>query len=74
MGVVCGGWQMARAALVAERKLAAGEGDAAFYSAKISTAGFFGDYVLSQAGGLRDAIVSGSGAIMALSEDQFLAA
>jgi hypothetical protein len=28
-GVVCGGWQMARAALAAQRKLAAGDGDAA---------------------------------------------
>jgi butyryl-CoA dehydrogenase len=74
MGVVCGGWQMARAALVAERKLAAKEGDASFYAAKISTARFFGDHVLSQAGGLRDAVVNGSAAVMALSEEQFLAA
>jgi len=74
MGVVCGGWQMARAALIAERKLAAQEGDASFYSAKIVTARFFGDHVLSQAGGLRDAVVNGSGAVMALGEEQFLAA
>ncbi|TAK41739.1 MAG: acyl-CoA dehydrogenase [Betaproteobacteria bacterium] len=74
MGIVCGGWQMARAALISERKLAANEGDAAFYSAKIVTARFFGDHVLSQAAGLRDTVVNGSGAVMALSEDQFLAA
>jgi alkylation response protein AidB-like acyl-CoA dehydrogenase len=74
MGIVCGGWQMARAALVSERKLAVQEGDASFYSAKIVTARFFGDHVLSQAAGLRDAVVNGSGAVMALSEEQFLAA
>jgi alkylation response protein AidB-like acyl-CoA dehydrogenase len=74
MGITCGGWQMARAALVSERKLSSGNGDAAFYKAKISTARFFGDHVLSQAGGLREAVLSGSSAVMALSEDQFLAA
>jgi butyryl-CoA dehydrogenase len=42
-GVVCGGWQMGRAALAAQRKLAAGDGDAAFYRAKIATARFFAD-------------------------------
>ncbi len=30
MGIVAGGWQMARAALIAERKLQKKEGDAAF--------------------------------------------
>ena len=30
-GVVCGGWQMARAASIAQRELDAGEGDGAFY-------------------------------------------
>src|SRR4051812_41453466 len=49
MGIVCGGWQMARAALVAEKKLAAGGGDAAFYKAKIATARFYADHMLVQA-------------------------
>jgi butyryl-CoA dehydrogenase len=70
-GIVLGGWQMARAALVAERKLAAGEGDPAFYRAKIATARFFADHILSQATGLRASIVEGSGAVLALAEDQF---
>jgi alkylation response protein AidB-like acyl-CoA dehydrogenase len=73
MGVVCGGWQMARAAVVAERRLAA-SGDKPFLEAKIKTARFFADHVLSQASGLRDAVVNGSAAVMALSEEQFLAA
>jgi len=73
MGITCGGWQMARAALIAEKRLS-GAGDKAFLEAKIKTARFFGDHVLSQAPGLRDAVVSGADAMMALAEDQFLAA
>ena len=70
-GIVLGGWQMARAALVAQRKLDAGEGDAAFYQAKIATARFFADHILSQAPGLCSAIVDGSAGVMALAEEQF---
>ena len=70
-GIVLGGWQMARAALVAQRKLDAGEGDAAFYRAKIATARFFADHMLSQAPGLRHAIVEGAAGVLALDVDQF---
>ncbi len=70
-GIVLGGWVMARAALVAQQKLDAGEGDASFYKAKIATARFFADHILSQASGLRTAIVEGSAGVLALSEDQF---
>jgi hypothetical protein len=70
-GIVLGGWQMARAALIAQRKLDAGEGDAAFYRAKIATARFFADHILSQAGGLRHAIVAGSAGVLALEVEQF---
>jgi alkylation response protein AidB-like acyl-CoA dehydrogenase len=74
MGIVAGGWQMARAALACERRLAAGTGDKSFLEAKLATARFYGDHVLVQAPALRDTVVSGSGGVMALSEDQFLAA
>jgi alkylation response protein AidB-like acyl-CoA dehydrogenase len=70
-GIVLGGWQMARAALIAQSKLDAGEGDASFYQAKIGTARFFADHQLSQAGSLRSAIVGGSAGVMALTEAQF---
>ncbi|GAB3548408.1 acyl-CoA dehydrogenase [Noviherbaspirillum agri] len=70
-GVVLGGWQMARAALIAEQKLKAGEGDAKFYQAKIATARFFADHILSQASGYRAAIIDGSAGVLALPEDQF---
>ena len=70
-GIVLGGWQMARAALIAQQKLDAQEGDAKFYQAKIATARFFADYYLSQAGAYRSAIVAGSSGVLALEEDQF---
>ncbi len=70
-GIVLGGWQMARAALVAQRKLDAGEGDAAFLRAKIATARFFADHILSGASGLRSAIVEGSAGVLALDVEQF---
>ena len=70
-GIVLGGWQMARAALISQQKLNAGEGDASFYKAKISTARFFADHFLSQAGGIRASIVEGSAGVLALDVDQF---
>jgi butyryl-CoA dehydrogenase len=70
-GVVFGGWQMARAALIASRKAEAGEGDVAFYRAKLGTARFFADHFLSQADASRIAIVEGSAGVLALSEEQF---
>jgi hypothetical protein len=70
-GIVLGGWQMARAALIAQQKVQAGEGDARFYQAKIATARFFADHILSAAQGMRDSIVDGSAGVLALTEDQF---
>lgn len=53
-GIVLGGWQLARAALIAKRHLAAG--DDPFYRAKIAGARFYADHVLSTAPALRQAI------------------
>jgi len=72
MGIVAGGWQMARAALAAEKKL--GAGDKAFYAAKIATARFYADQVLVQASSLRDTVVKGASAVMSVPEDSMLAA
>ncbi len=71
MGILCGGWQLARGALAAHAKRATGAGDAAFLAAKISTARFFADHYLSQAPGLREAIVQGASGVLALTEEQF---
>ena len=71
-GIVAGGWQMARAALAAQAKLSAGDDSSdSFYKAKISTARFYADHVLSQAPGLRHAVVSGAAGVLALDEGQF---
>ena len=69
-GIVLSGWQMARALLVASEKR--GE-DEAFYGAKIATAQFFAEHVLSQAPGIEASVVSASGSegVLALREDQF---
>jgi alkylation response protein AidB-like acyl-CoA dehydrogenase len=73
MGIVAGGWQMARAALACERKLASKDADRAFHSAKIATARFYAEHVLVHAPALRDTVLSGGAGVMALSEEQFLA-
>jgi alkylation response protein AidB-like acyl-CoA dehydrogenase len=70
-GIVLSGWQMARAALVADARLKQGTGDAGFYSAKIGTARFFADHLLSQASAYRTSIVDGHAGVMALAEEQF---
>jgi len=72
MGIVAGGWQMARAALVAEKKMEGGE--KSFLQAKIKTARFYAEHVLVQAPALRDTVVKGGAGVMALSDEQFLAA
>jgi len=69
-GIVLGGWQMARAAAIVAAKLDAGDADADFYRAKLATARFFADHILGKAASLRDAIVEGSGSVMALEEAQ----
>jgi alkylation response protein AidB-like acyl-CoA dehydrogenase len=74
MGIVAGGWQMARAALVAEKKSNEPGSDRAFYEAKIATARFFADHILVQAPGLRNTVVNGAAGVLALSDEQFLSA
>jgi hypothetical protein len=61
-GNLVAGWQMARALLAAERNIAAGE-DVDFMKAKVATARFYADHILSRAPGLRDAIVEGAAGV-----------
>jgi len=70
-GIVCGGAQLGRSAIVASQKLAAGEGDSTFMRAKIATARHFADHCLTHAPGLRDTVVAGSAAVLALADEQF---
>ena len=69
-GNLVAGWQMARALIVAEDALAAGD-DAEFMRAKIATARFYADHLLTRAPGLRDAIVEGAASVTELALDAF---
>jgi len=69
-GYVCGGWQMARAARVAQTRLASGQ-DPLFHEAKLLTARFYAEHILPKAGALLRSIQNGGTSIMALSEEQF---
>jgi len=69
-GNVVAGWQMARALLVAEERLADGI-DAAFMQAKIATARFYGDHILSKVPGLRDSIVEGADGVTQMALEAF---
>jgi alkylation response protein AidB-like acyl-CoA dehydrogenase len=68
MGIVCGGWMMARAALVAARQLEAGEGDAAFLRGKLLTARFYADHILPQAMALSMIAMRGADSVLAVEE------
>ncbi|VVD86474.1 3-methylmercaptopropionyl-CoA dehydrogenase [Pandoraea iniqua] len=67
-GIVLGGWQMGRALLAAQARR---EEDPAFYDAKIGTARFFADHILTQAPGLAQSITEGADSALSLSEAQF---
>ena len=68
--LVCG-WQMARALLAAERRLADGDGDTAFLEAKAATARFYAEHLLPRAVAARTAIVEGGASVMAVPADVF---
>jgi hypothetical protein len=70
MGLVAGGWQMGRAALVAAAKVGAGE-TAAFYPAKIATARFYAECLLPEAGALVQVILHGGARALARDAPQF---
>jgi alkylation response protein AidB-like acyl-CoA dehydrogenase len=69
-GNLMAGWQMARALMVAEDRLAAGE-EPAFMQAKIATARCYADHILSRVPGQRDSIVAGSESVMSMPLEAF---
>jgi 3-(methylthio)propanoyl-CoA dehydrogenase len=69
-GQLVGGWQMARALLAAERRLLEGD-DPGFLRAKIVTARFFADHILSQAPALRDRVIEGAASVTDMPLDAF---
>jgi hypothetical protein len=71
LGLVAMGYCFAQAMKIAQAKVAAGDGEADFYKAKIATATFFFDRILPQATACFLAIKAGKQSMMALSEDAF---
>ena len=69
-GNLMAGWQLGRALLVAQEQLAKGQ-DTAFMQAKIITARFYADHLLTKAPGLRDSIVEGAACVTELALDAF---
>jgi 3-(methylthio)propanoyl-CoA dehydrogenase len=69
-GYVCGGWQMARAALAARAELALG-GQEGFCRAKIATTRFYAEQLLPKANALSTIVKSGASTAFALEEQQF---
>jgi alkylation response protein AidB-like acyl-CoA dehydrogenase len=69
-GNLMAGWQMGRALLVALAQGAQGN-DAAFMAAKVTTARFYADHLLSRAPGMRDSIVDGAKCVTELPLEAF---
>ena len=70
MGIVAGGWQMGRAAVIARAKQAAGD-SAPFWAAKLATARFYADHFLVQADGLAETVVGGAAGALEIADDAF---
>ena len=67
-GLTLAGWQLARALLAAEARQAE---DPSFFDAKIKTARFFAEHLLSLVPGIASSVVEGGEAVNALSVEQF---
>ncbi len=70
LGIVAGGWQLGRAAVIARRRKAEGDSDP-FWTAKLATARFFADHWLTQAAGLAEAVVNGAAGALEMPDDAF---
>ena len=70
LGIVAGGWQMGRAAVIARARLASGDKDP-FWAAKLATTRFYADHFLTQAAGLAEAVVSGAAGALEIADDSF---
>ena len=70
MGIVSGGWMMARAAMAAQARIAGGDPDP-FYTAKIDTARFFAEHILVMAPAIAQEVMSGGESALSLDETMF---
>lgn len=69
-GIVAGGWQMGRAAVIARAKIASGDTDP-FWAAKLATTRFFADHFLTQVPGLAESVVAGAVGALEIADDSF---
>ncbi|RZS57028.1 acyl-CoA dehydrogenase [Sphaerotilus mobilis] len=69
-GNLMAGWQMGRALLAAEDAINEGD-DVPFMTAKIATARFYGDHILTRVPGLRDSVIDGGESVCALALEAF---
>ena len=74
MGVVTLGWMWLKQAQVAKAALAGNPEDAAFYKAKLTSAAYYAERYLPDAGSLRRKLEAGSDNMMALPEEAFATA
>jgi alkylation response protein AidB-like acyl-CoA dehydrogenase len=70
LGIVAGGWQMGRAAVIARAKAALDDSDP-FWAAKLVTTRFYADHFLTQAPGLADSVVAGAAGALDMADDSF---
>ena len=70
-GNVVSGWQLGRSFVAAHHALAAGDTDTAFMQAKMVTARFYADHILSKAPSVRDGIVEGAHSVTAMALEAF---
>ena len=69
-GIVAGGWQMGRMAVIARARITAGDGDP-FWPAKLATTRFFADHFLTQAAGLAESVIGGATGALDMADDSF---
>ncbi len=69
-GNLVAGWQLGRSVLAAQELLAKGQ-DKAFMQAKLATAQFYAEHILTRVPGQADAVINGAASVMALPMEQF---
>ena len=69
-GNLVAGWQLGRSVLAAQELLAKGQ-DTAFMQAKLATARFYAEHILTRVPGQADAVINGAASVMALPMDLF---
>lgn len=63
LGTVCGGWQMGRAALAAQARLGAGEGDAAYLGGIVDLSRFYFGHVAPHAAACARTVIRGGATV-----------